>query len=416
MTMRAYWPPALFAAVAALLVASSSGRAGAQPATSAARVSDGVVKIGLILDLSGPYADTTGIGSATAAKMAVADFGGHVLGAPIEIVVADHQNSTDRAAAIARDWLGDQHVDAIMDVTGSSEALIVQAIANTRHKIVILNSAIAARLANEACTATSIHYTVDTHAIANTIGTALIARGDKTWFFITVDYSFGYDVEHNTEDVVEALGGEVVGGALYPLGANDFVSYLSRAQQSGAKVIGLANGGADLDNTIKQAAQLGMIPGPQVFAGLGMRINAVHSLGLGTTQGMMLAENFYWDLDEATRAWSKRFFEQTKKMPNSLQAGVYSATMHYLQAVARAGTDDTDAVMAAMRAAPVDDFFAHDAHIRADGVLVHDMRLFQVKAPSESHYPWDYLKLIATIQGEKAFGSLAESRCPLVKP
>ncbi len=416
MTMRACWRPVLFAAVAALLLASSAGRAGAQPAKSPAPVSNGMLKIGLILDMSGPYADTTGIGSATAAHMAVADFGGHVLGEPIEVLVADNRDSSDRAAAIARDWFGDQNVDAIMDVTGSSEALIVQAIANTRHKIVILNSAVAARLSNEACTATSIHYTFDTHAIANTIGAALVERGDKTWFFITVDYSFGYDLEHDAENVVEAQGGQVLDGALVPLGAQDFVSYLARAQQSGAKVIALANGGADLDNTIKEAARRGMIPGPQVFAGLGMRINAVHSLGLDTTQGMILTDAFYWDMNDATRAWSKRFFAQVKKMPNGLQAGVYSATMHYLEAVARAGTDDTDAVLKAMRAAPVNDFFAHDGHIRADGVMVHDMYLFQVKTPAESHYPWDYLKLIATIPGDKAFNSLAQSKCPLVKP
>lgn len=404
----------LFAALATVLAAGLPGDARAQATTGAARIA-GAVKIGIMLDLSGPYSDTTGIGSATAARMAAADFGGSVLGAPIDVLVADHHNHPDRAAEIARDWFDNQHVDAIMDVTGSSEALIVQALANTRHKIVILNSAVAARLSNEACTATSIHYTFDTHALANTIGNALVARGDKTWFFITVDYSFGYDLEHDTQAVVEALGGEVLGGALHPLGASDFNSYLARAQQSGAKVIGLANGGADLDNTITQARQLHMIPGPQVFAGLGMRINAVHSLGLETTQGMVLSESFYWDENAATRAWSKRFFEQLHKMPNSLQAGVYSATIHYLQAVARAGTVDTDAVMAAMRAAPINDFFAQGGHIRADGVMVHDMRLFQVKTPAESRYAWDYLKPVSTIPGEKAFGWLSPSKCPLMQ-
>ena len=414
--MAASWRPALFAAVAALILASPCERAAAQQAAGGARISDGVVKIGLILDMSGPYSDTTGIGSATAAKMAVEDFGGRVLGAPIEIVVADHNNSADRAAAIARDWFGTQHVDAIMDVTGSSEALIVQAIAGTRHKIISLSSAVAERLSNEACTPTSIHYAFDTHALAETMGTALVARGDKSWFFITVDYSFGYDLERDAGEVVEQHGGKVLGRARHPLNARDFQSYLSRARASGAQVIGLANGGADLADAIKQAAKLEMIPGPQVFAGLGMRINGVQELGLETTQGMMLSESFYWDMDEATRTWSRRFFDRLKKMPNSLQAAVYSSTMHYLQAVAHAGTDETDPVMQMMQATPVDDFFAHGGRIRADGVMVHDMRLFQVKSPAESHYPWDYFKLVATVPGDQAFAPLAQSKCPLVKP
>jgi branched-chain amino acid transport system substrate-binding protein len=424
MTKKIRRRSALFSAIAALLLtgATASPRAQPEPAPAPAPAGNAAaqqaphrtVKIGLILDMSGPYSANTGIGSATAARMAVADFGGHVLGMPIDVLVADQHNSSGRAAAIARDWFDHQHVDAIMDVTGSSEALIVQAIANTRHKIVILDSAAAARLSNEACTATSVHYGVDTQAIAHTVGAALVARGDKTWFFITVDYSFGYDLEHDTEAVVEAAGGQVVSGALYPLGATDFVSYLARARESGAKVIGLANGGADLDNTIKQAAKLGMITGPQVFAGLAMRINSVHTLGLAITQGMVLGESFYWDLNEATRAWSKRFFTQVKQMPSGAQAAAYSATMHYLQAVTRAGTVDTAAVMHMMRALPINDFYAHDGHIRADGVMVHDMYLFRVRTPAESHYPWDYLKLIATVPGDRAFAPLSKSKCPLV--
>ena len=413
--MQAFWRPAIFAAVAALFLGHPWDRAGAQQAPSNA-ISDGVVKIGLLLDMSGPFSPATGIGSATAAKMAVEDFGGRVLGAPIEVVVADHENRADRAAAITRDWFGTQHVDAIMDVTGSSEALIVQAIAGTRHKIISLSSAVAERLSNEACTATSIHYAFDTHAIATALGTALVARGDDTWFFITVDYSFGYDLERATAAVIEQHGGKVLGRARHPLNAHDFGSYLARARESRSKVIGLANGGTDQADTIKQAARLGMVPGPQVFAGLGLRINSVHALGLETTQGMMLSESFYWDLDEATRAWSKRFFDRVKKMPSSPQAGVYSSTMHYLKAVARAGTDETDAVMKVMRATPIDDFFAHDGHIRDDGVMVRDLRLFQVKTPSESHYPWDYYKLVATVPGDQAFTPLAQSKCPLVNP
>jgi branched-chain amino acid transport system substrate-binding protein len=331
------------------------------------------------------------------------------------VLVADHHNSTERAAAIARGWFTDQHVDAIMDVSGSSEALIVQAIAGTRHKIISLSAPGAVRLSNEACTPTSIHYVFDTRAIANTVGTALVERGDTAWFFITVDYSFGYDLERDTAAVVGRHGGRVLGRALYPLDSHDFTAYLARARNSGAQVIGLANSGSDLADTIRQAAQLGMIPGRQVLAGLVMRINQAQALGLDITQGMVLSESFYWDQDDRTRAWSRRFFERVNKMPNSLQAGVYSSTMHYLQAVAHSGTDDTDPVLQTMRDTPIDDFFAHNGRIRADGVMVHDMRLFQVKTPAESHYPWDDFKLVATVPGEQAFGSLAESKCPLIK-
>ncbi len=413
MIMRTWWRPFFFAAVTAALLVSPLRQADAQPEP---QISDGVVKLGLILDMSGPYSDVTGTGNVAAARMAVEDFGGKVLGKPIEIVVADHKNSTDRAAAIARDWFENQHVDAIMDVSGSSTALIVQAIGNVRDKIVLLSSAGAERLTNEACTPVSVDYVFNTRAIANTVGTALVARGDNTWFFITVDYSFGYDLERDTAAVVKEKGGTVLGAALHPLGAADFTSYLARARHSEANVIGLANAGADLDNTIKQAAQRGMIPGPQKFAGLALRINSIDRLGLATTQGMLLSSAFYWDKNAATRAWSRRFFERVKKMPNELQAGVYSSTMHYLQAVARAGTAATGPVMKQMQAAPINDFFVHGGHIRADGLMVHDMDLYQVKAPSESHSPWDYLKLVATIPGAKAFGPLAQSKCPLLMP
>jgi branched-chain amino acid transport system substrate-binding protein len=415
MTMRPILRSGLFAVAAALLFASDLCRASAQTAEPAARISDEVVKIGLILDMSGPYADNTGEGSATAARMAVEDFGGKVLGAPIEVVTADHHDSADRAGQIARDWFDKQHVDAIMEVSGSSEALIVQRIADTRHKIVSLSGPGAERLSNEACTATSIHYVFDTYAIAHTVGAALVDKGEKTWFFVTVDYSFGYDLENETAAVVEQSGGTVVGRARHPLDAADFSSYLARARESKAKVIGLADAGTDMENAIKQAAKLGMIPGPQTLAALSLRINGVQALGLQTTQGLVLSESFYWDLDEATRAWSKRFFAKLGKMPNAVQAGVYSSTMHYLQAVAKTGTDATDPVMAAMRAAPINDFFAHDGHIRADGLMVHDMRLFQVKAPSESKYDWDDLRLVATIPGDKAFQPLSQSKCPLVQ-
>jgi branched-chain amino acid transport system substrate-binding protein len=403
----------LWGAIAGLAAAFFAGAATAQ-STPPGAVSDGVVKIGLILDMSGPYSVLTGKGSAAAAEMAVEDFGGKVLGAPIEVVTADHHSSADQAAAIARDWYGDQHVDAIVDVSGSSEALIVQAIAGTRDKIVILNAPGANRLTEEGCTATSVHYTNDTYAIAHSLGRALIAGGNDSWFFVTVDYSYGYDLENETTAVVKANGGTVLGRARHPLDAPDFSAYLLQARQSRAKVIGLANGGADTSNAIKRAAALGMIPGPQLFAGLSLRINQINDLGLNTAQGMMLAETFYWDTDDATRAWSKRFFDRVGQMPNSLQAGVYSSTIHYLQAVAKAGTDASDPVMQAMRAAPIDDFFVHDGHIRADGLMVHAMQLFRVKTPAESKYAWDYYQPVTTIPGDQAFEPLNRSKCPLV--
>ncbi len=401
-------------ASAAIAFALCATAAAAQSIPANPVVSDGAVKIGLILDMSGPYSELTGKGSATAAEMAVEDFGGKVLGAPIQVIVADHHDSADQAAAIARDWYGNQHVDAIMDVSGSSEALIVQAIAATRDKIVMLNAPGANRLTDEGCTATSVHYTNDTYATAHSLGRSIVAGGGDTWFFITVDYSYGYDLEDETAAVVKANGGTVLGHARHPLNAPDFTAYVLQARQSHAKVIGLANGGSDTSNTLKRAAALGMIPGPQVFAGLSLRINGVNDLGLKTTQGMMLTESFYWDTDDATRAWSKRFFDRVGQMPNSLQAGVYSSTTHYLQAVAKAGTDATAPVMQAMRAAPIDDFFAHDGHIRADGLMVHSMRLFRVKTPAESKYPWDYFQLVTTIPGDQAVLPLAQSKCPLL--
>jgi branched-chain amino acid transport system substrate-binding protein len=411
MTERHYFWGGILVIVAVLWAVGAS----AQSTPNPSKASDGVVKLGLILDMSGPYSETTGRGSATAAQMAVEDFGGSVLGAPIQVVVTDHQSSSDRAADIAREWFDHQHVDAIMDVSGSSEALIVQAIGGTRDKIVILNGPGANRLTEEGCTATSVHYTNDTYAVAHAVGRAIVAGGGDSWFFVTVDNSYGYDLEDETSAVVKANGGQVLGHARHPLDAADLSSYLLQAQQSRAKVIGLADAGGDATNAIKQAAALHIIPGPQSFAALSLRINGVNDLGLASAQGLMLTESFYWDTDDATRAWSHRFFDRIGKMPNALQAGVYSSTTHYLQAVAKADTDATDPVMEAMRAAPIDDFFAHNGHIRADGLMVHDMPLFRVKTPAESHYPWDYYQLVTTIPGAEAFQPLAESKCPLVK-
>jgi len=403
--------------LASVLALALSGWLTAAPASgqAAPAVSDGVVKLGILPDLSGPYSSSTGGGSVLAARMAIEDFGGSVLGAPIELVVADDRSNPEVAATTARDWFENQHVDAIMDVAGSSPALQVQAIARNRNKIVIINAAGAERLTNEACSPTAIHYVFDTYAVAHTVGKEIVERGEKTWFFVTVDYSFGYDLEDETAAVVKANGGKVVGDARYPLGAPDFSSYLARAQQSGAKVVAFANAGTDLIKAVRQAATMGLRQSGQTVAGLAVVINAVHQIGLGTAQGMMLSESFYWDMNEGTRAWSRRFFDRLHQMPNSLQAGVYSATTHYLQAVKQVGTDASEPVMQAMRQAPVDDFFAHDGHIRPDGVMVHNMYLFQVKTPEESHYPWDYYKQVATIPGDEAFRPLSQSQCALVR-
>jgi branched-chain amino acid transport system substrate-binding protein len=398
------------AALAAFLLGAMPAFAQPKPA-----ISDGVVKIGVILDMTGPYSANTGQGSVVAAHMAIEDFGGKVLGAPIQLLTADTENSTDHARTVARNWFEKDQVDAIMDVAGSSEALIVQAIGNTRDKIVSLSAPAAIRLTNEACSPTGIHYTTDTYAIAHTVAPALVKAGGKTWYFITVDYSFGYDLETDTAAAVKAAGGRVLGHALHPLDAPDFISYLAQAKESNANVIALADAGNDTLNAIKTAAAQHMIPGKQTIVALSLRTNAIDTLGLQTAQGMMLADPFYWDLNDQTRAWSKRFFARVGQMPNSVQAGLYSSVLHYLKAIQQAGTDATEPVMAAMRAMPVDDMFAHNGHIRADGVMVHDMYLFRVKTPAESHYPFDDLKLVATIPGDQAFQPLSQSKCPLVK-
>ena len=377
------------AAVALLLLLSNATNAAAQTAggISSGEISDGVVKIGLLLDMVGPYSDQTGAGSAAAAQMAVEDEGGQVLGAPVQLVVADHHNSSDQAATIARRWFSDEHVDAILDVAGSSEAVLVQAIARNRNKIVSISAALAARLSNEACSPTAVHYAFDTYSVAHTMGQEMMRRGDDTWFFITVDYTYGYDLEADMTTVVQEHGGTVLGRARHPLNTSDFSAYLQQAKQSQAKAIGVINAGTDATSTFTQAAKLGMIPGPQMFAALGLRLTGVARLGLPTAQGMMVAEPFYWDFDDETRAWSKRFLARVERMPNSLQAALYSSTRHYLQSIAKAGTDATEPVMQAMRELPVNDFFAHDGHIRIDGTMVHDMHLFQVKAPVEPVIP-----------------------------
>jgi branched-chain amino acid transport system substrate-binding protein len=401
-----------FGALVAAGLAAAAATAQAQPAD---KVSDGVVKFGLLLDMSSLYADITGQGSVTAARMAIEDYGAKVLGRPVEVIFADHQNKPDIAASLAREWFDTQKVDAILDVAASATALAAVEIAKGKNKIVVMSGPGAARLTNEACSPVSVHYAYDTYSLAHTTGGATVKQGGDTWFFLTADYAFGHELERDASAVVTANGGKVVGSVRAPLNSSDFSSFLLQAQASKAKVIGLANAGGDTTNAIKQAAEFGIVKGGQKLAGLLVYINDVHSLGLERAQGMLLTEGFYWDLNDETRAWSKRFFDRHGKMPNMSQAGLYSSVMHYLKAVEAAGTDETGPVMAKMRELPINDVFAKNGRIREDGRMVHDMYLFEVKTPAESKGPWDYYKLLATVPGEEAFQPLAKSRCPLVK-
>jgi branched-chain amino acid transport system substrate-binding protein len=347
--------------------------------------------------------------------MAVEDFGGKVLGMPIEVVSADHQNKADIASATAREWFDNQHVDALMDVAASATALAAIDVAKTKNKIVILNGPGAARITNEACTPVSIHYTYDNYALAHGTGGAMVRAGYDTWFFLTADYAFGHDLEQVTSSVIKANGGQVLGSVRVPINTSDFSSALLQAQASKAKVLGLANAGGDTQNSIKQAAEFGIVRGGQKLAGLLVFINDINSLGLEVAQGMLLTTAFYWDRNEPSRAFAQRYAKRMNRMPNMVQAGIYSATTHYLQAVAAAGTDATEPVMEKMRATPINDFFVQNGKIREDGRMVHDMYLYEVKKPAESKGAWDYYKPVAEIPGEQAFLPLAESKCPLVR-
>ena len=385
--------------------AAAFGQLGAQPAP---------FRIGLILDMSGPYADITGTASVTAAKMAVEDFGGKVLDRPIEVLAVDHQNKADIAAATARKWFDNDGVEAIMDVAASATALAANEVAKERNKIIVFNGPGALRLTNEACGPYSVHWTYDTYSLAKGTGVATVRQGYDSWFFLTADYAFGHDLERDTAEFVTANKGKVLGHVRHPLNTPDFSSFLLQAQASKAKVIGLANAGADTINAIKQASEFGIVQGGQRLAGLLVFISDIHSLGLQTAQGMLLTSAFYWDMNDETRAWSKRYFEKMGKMPGMAQAGTYSSITHYLKAVAKAGSSDAAAVMKIMKSTPVDDFFSHNGRIREDGRMVHDMHLFEVKKPSESKGPWDYYKTMATIPADEAFLPLDQSKCSLV--
>jgi branched-chain amino acid transport system substrate-binding protein len=383
--------------------------------TAQAQVSDGMVKIGVLTDLSRVYSDESGPGTVDATKMADEDFiASEKPGFKVEMVSADHQNKADIAANKAREWFERDKVDVASELVTTSVALAVQKIAKEKNRIALISGAASTAVTNANCNDVTVHWTYDTYAVANGTAKAVTQGGGKKWFFLTADYAFGHALEKDASAVVKANGGEVVGTVRHPFPGSDFSSFLLKAQSSGAQVIGLANAGGDTINAIKQAAEFGVTP-KQPLAGLLMFITDVHSLGLKTTQGMYLTEGFYWDLNDETRAWSKRFFAQHKRMPTMVQAGQYSSVMHYLKAVKAINSDDTPKVMAQMKKMPVNDFFAKNGKIRDDGRMVHDMYLLQVKKPSESKTPWDYYSVKATIPAAEAFQPLSESTCPLVK-
>jgi branched-chain amino acid transport system substrate-binding protein len=372
------------------------------------------VKMGVLNDQSGLYADYGGKYSVEAAKMAIEDFGGEVLGQKIEFVTADHQNKPDLATAIARRWYDSEGVDMITELTTSSVALAVQELSKEKKKIDIVVGAATSRITGDACTPYSFHWAHDTHALAVGTGGALVAAGGDTWFFLTVDYAFGYALEKDTTDIITAKGGKVLGSVRTPLNSSDFSSFLLQAQSSKAKIVGLANAGLDTTNSIKQAAEFGIVKGGQKLAALLMVLSDVHGLGLEAAQGLVLTEGFYWDHDDRARAFGERFLKRTGRMPNSIQAGTYSATLSYLKAVKAAGSKDADAVAKKLKQLPVDDAFAQ-GKVLENGRMVHDMYLFEVKKPSESKKPWDYYKRLAIVPGDKAFWTAKESGCPLTK-
>jgi len=369
------------------------------------------VRIGVLTDMSSIYADIGGLGSVEAARMAIADFGGTVNGKRIDLISADHHNNPDLGAAIANQWFAYNGVDAIAGASTSNVALAIQEVAHSRNKVLLISGAAASDLTGRACSPTSVHWTYDTVALANGTGSAVVKSGGGTWYFLTADYAFGYDLKRDTSKVVRQNGGSVLGSVRSPLGTSDFSPFLSQAQASRANVIGLANAGGDTINSIKQASKLGIAGGGQKLVALLLFISDVHNLGLQTAQGLQLTSAFYWDQNDATQAWSRRFFDRMKRQPTMVQAGVYGSIMHYLAAIKATGTSDGPAVVKQMKAIPVNDFMTKNGHIREDGTLVRDMYLFEVKKPEESKGPWDYYKQIAVIPGEEAFKLLGPNEC-----
>lgn len=381
---------------------------------ASAQVSDGVIRIGVLNDVAGIFADLAGPGSVEAARMAVADFGGTVLGKPIEVISGDHQNKPDVGSALARRWYDVDHVDVVMDIPNSGVALAVQQVARERQRLVIYSSAAVSDLTGRACSPYGIHWTFDSYALAASTANAVLQRGGDSWYFLTVDYALGHTFERDVSAVVRQGGGRVVGNVRHPLNTADFSSFLLQAQASRAKVLAFANAGGDLSNAVKQAASFGLFRSMKPVAIMAF-LTDIHAIGLQDAQGLLLTASFYWDMNEEARAWSRRFFEKHGRMPTMPQAGVYTATLHYLRAIQAAGTDDAAKVAAQMRAMPINDFMTRNGRIREDGRVLRDFYLFEVKKPSESAGPWDYYHLVATVPAEQAARPLANSDCPLVR-
>jgi branched-chain amino acid transport system substrate-binding protein len=378
------------------------------------KVSDDVVRIAVLTDMSSLYADIGGVGSIEAAKMAVEDFGGTILGKKIDVISADHLNKADVGAQIARQWIDVQGVDMIVDSNNSAVALAIAKIVMEKKRILIAGGVGTTRLTNEDCNPYVAQWIFDTYALANGTARAAVKAGKKTWYFLTADYAFGHSLEQDAANAVRATGGQVLGQVRHPLNSADFSSFLLQAQASKAQIVGLANAGGDTINSIKAANEFGLTKN-QSLAGLLVFITDIHSLGLATAQGMLITEAWYWDLNDDTRKFGRRFFEKRKRMPTMTQAGVYSAVLSYLKAVKAAGTDQADNTMAQLKKLKINDMFAKNAYLRADGRMMHDMYLLEVKKPSESKQPWDYYNVKAVIPADEAFQPLSASRCPMVK-
>jgi branched-chain amino acid transport system substrate-binding protein len=397
--------------VAAATVALSLTMGGA----ALAQQSDAPLKIGVLADFSSVYSDIGGQGNVEATKIAIEEFGGSMFGKPIEMISADAQNKPDVAAALARKWYGNDNVDMIIDLPTSATALAAMEMSKQFEKIMIITDAASSDITGKSCSPYTAHWTYDTYGNAQTVGSAIVKQGGDSWFFITADYLFGHSIERDVSAVVKAAGGKILGSARHPLNNADFSSFLLQAQASKAKIVGLANGGGDTINTIKQAAEFGIVAGGQKLAGIVMFISDIHSLGLKMAQGLIITEAYYWDQNDRTRAFGKKFFERMKRMPTMNQAATYSATLHYLKAVKAAGTRETKTVLAKMREMPVRDAFTDNGYLREDGRMVHSMLLLEVKKPEESKYPWDYYKILAEVPGDQVFRPMKDGGCPLIK-
>ncbi|MBR1203016.1 MULTISPECIES: ABC transporter substrate-binding protein [unclassified Bradyrhizobium] len=387
----------------------------AATSTATAQISNDVVRIGVLTDLSSWGRDNSGPGSVEAAKMAVEEFGSTVLGKPIEIVSADHQMKTDVGLQIVRDWFDNGKVDAVADIPNSGIAIAVHNMVRERNKIALLSGPGASSLTDELCSPNTVHFAYDTYALSKVTASAVLNEGGKSWFFVTADYAFGQQLEKDATRFIKELDGKVLGSVRHPTNTADFSSFVLQAQNSKADVVAFANAGQDTDNAIKQSGEYGLVQSGQKLVGLLMFDTDVHAIGLQAAQGTYMTTASYWNMDEKTRAWSRRFFARTKVMPTMIHTGVYGAVLHYLKAIKAAGTDDPAAVMAKMRDLPIGDAFVHGGKLREDGRVIRDMYLARVKKPSESKEPWDYLEIVKTVKGENAYRPVSESKCALLK-